>query len=99
MAVENLRLFKMSGIRPLFYTQVLFRLIERKAKGRKHFDIVLVSDRRLYKALSSFKRFFSVPVVYIERPAGTGKADDQQWRAMAREIAAGFKKEKVSNEL
>ena len=93
---QNLRLFNMSGPRYMFYAEVLFRLIERRLKRKKHFDVIFVSDRNLFKLLTAFKRLISVPVVYLEadRPdfKGMQYRDEEFWRKRAKEIVKSVKK-------
>ena len=62
---QSLRIFNMSGLKLFFYAGVLFRLIERRLKGKKLFDVVLVSDRKLFGFLTFFKRFFGTKLEYI----------------------------------
>ena len=93
---QGLRLFHMSGVKAIFYLEVLFRLIERRLKRKKAFDVVLISDKRLWKFLILFNQFFSVPVFYIGPEAfshNNGRRDDEgSWRKRARYIVNSIKK-------
>ncbi|MFH1753517.1 MAG: glycosyltransferase family 2 protein [Candidatus Omnitrophota bacterium] len=89
---QSLRVFGMSGIRPIFCIEVLFRLIERRMKKRKSFDAVVVSDKRLFNTLMLFRGFFLTPVFYITGRGEASSPDDGGnveafWRERARSIA------------
>jgi len=83
---QSLRLFNMSGIRPIFYLELLFKLIERRLKGKKLFDVILVSDKRLLKVLTSFKGLFSIPIFYIARDSFQYDKGEELWSKRAKEI-------------
>lgn len=87
---QNLRSFHLSGINFIFYIGVLFRLVERRLKRKKHFDLILVSDDKLFKFLYFFRKLFLTPVVYIERNdlSGTSQEGESErsWRRRAKGI-------------
>ncbi|MDB4349449.1 glycosyltransferase family 2 protein [Omnitrophica bacterium] len=84
---QSLRLFNMSGIKAIFYIEVLFKLIERRLKGKKLFDVILVSDKGLLRVLSLFKEIFSFPLIYIGGDEFQAKAaSEETWRRRAKEI-------------
>jgi len=89
---QSLRFFSFSRIDAIFYLEVLFRLIERRLKGRKLFDLILVSDRRLLKALSLFKNLFSFPIYYIDRTSFRYGNSDDSWRKRAQDIVSLVKR-------
>ncbi len=95
---QSLRLFNMSGVKAVFYIEVLFRLMERRFKKKKPFDVVLISDRDLMKFLSIFKGVFSFPLLYVERGSIREAGGEEFWRRRAKDIVNMVNKEK-SNEL
>jgi cellulose synthase/poly-beta-1,6-N-acetylglucosamine synthase-like glycosyltransferase len=94
---QNLRLFYMSGRKFIFYVGTLFRLIERRLKGKKLFDAVLVSDKSLYRVLTFFKRAILVPVFFIdkesERRNDREEREEDLWRERARSIVETIKED------
>lgn len=90
---QSLRIFRLSGIKFIFYLEVLFRLIERRLKRKKPFDVVMVSDKRMLKFLSRFKGLFLVPLFFIGRDEFQyGTNMEESWRMRARNIVEHIKK-------
>lgn len=89
---QSLRAFPMSGNRLVFYAEVIFKLVERRLKGRKLFDVVLVSDKKLFNVLTVFKRFFSFPVFYIEKSDLRHGKGSEAWRNKAKDIVGEVKR-------
>ncbi|NQT06830.1 MAG: glycosyltransferase family 2 protein [Candidatus Omnitrophica bacterium] len=97
---QSLRLLNLPGNTTLFYFGVLSKLIGRRLKGKKVFDVILVSDKALFRFLSTFKRLFSIPLVYIDKNkfhyCKEGENDKDIWRERARGIAEFVKKGKAT---
>ena len=92
---QSLRTFNMSGVKWVFFLEVLFKLIERDLKKKKHFDLVMVSDRNLYNALSLFKPLFKTPIVFIKREEiAADKEAEELWSKRAREIVGSIRDKK-----
>jgi hypothetical protein len=86
-----MRVFNMSAFKPVFYFEVLFRLVERRLKGRKLFDAVVVSDKALYKFLSAFRKSFSTPIYFIKTDPFSAEDTDRRWRKRAVDIVEMIK--------
>lgn len=90
---QNMRLFFMGKNRILFFAEVLFRLVERSLKRKKHFDAVLTSDPDLFRVLSRFKKLFRAPVFYIKRETSPiDTRDENSWSRRAHVITNIIKK-------
>ena len=89
---QSLRLFRMSGVKALFYLEVLFRLTERRLKGKKSFDAVVVSDRSLFRFLKALNFLFLTPVHYIGESDSAPDDTETSWRRRAESIAELIRK-------
>jgi len=91
---QSMRLFYLGKNRLLFFIKILFKLIERSLKRKKHFDAVLVSDFKLFRNLSRFKRFFKTPLFYIKKEQlPIDIKDEASWIKRANFIASLVRKE------
>jgi len=91
---QSLRLFYISKNRFFFNITVLFKLIERSLKKKKHFDAVLITDTSLFKLLSGLKWVFTTPLVYINPDKMPERSnDDASWRRNADFIVQKIREE------
>lgn len=91
---QNLRLFYLYKSKVLFLITILFKLIERANKKKKAFDIVLVSNKTLFKILSRFKKFFRTPILYMDiNQSPVDPKNEHSWTTRANFIADFIRKE------
>lgn len=91
-AHQNVRRYYLS--RKFFFITILFKLVERSLKGKKHFDACLITNRNLFNALSRFRGLFRTPLIYIDKDQFPFDAKNEKtWSERASAITNIIKEE------